>query len=105
MLRHQQGRSGEALRLVAAALKAQPGSVAALTNYGVILDALEDYEQALASFDKVLAVRANDAAAHYNRGNALKHLGRYLEALASYDRAIALCARQRRCALQPRATH
>ena len=57
VLRHQQGRSAEALRLVGAALKAQPGSADALANYGVILDALERHEEALAAFEKLLAVR------------------------------------------------
>ena len=41
----------------------KPGSADVLTNYGVILDALKRHEEALASFDKVLAMRADDAAA------------------------------------------
>ena len=41
MLKHQQGRSAEALRLVAAALEVRPDSSDVLTNYGVILDALK----------------------------------------------------------------
>ena len=76
--------------MVAAALKAKPGSVDALASYGVILDALKRHEEALASFDQALAKRAGDAALHYNRGNALKGLGRHADALASYDRALAL---------------
>ena len=43
-----------------------------MSNYGVILDALKRHEEALENFDKVLALRGNDAVAHYNRGNALK---------------------------------
>ena len=78
------------MRLVAAALKAQPRSPDVLSNYGVILDALKRHEEALENFDKVLALRGNDAVAHYNRGNALKGLGRSTAALASYDRALAL---------------
>src|SRR5580692_743851 len=67
VLHHQQGRSAEALRLVAAALKR--------------------HEEALENFDKVLEMRVDDAGTHYNRGNALKGLGRNAAALASYDSA------------------
>ena len=75
--------------MVAAALKAQPGSPDALINYGVILDALKRHQEALASFDKVLSMRSRCHGA-YNRGNALHGLGRHAEALTSYDRALSL---------------
>ena len=90
MLNHQQGRSADALRMIAAALKAKPAAADARMNYGVILLALERHEEALASFDQVLAMHGDDAVLHYNRGNALKGLGRHEEALASYDCALAL---------------
>ena len=48
------GPSIEGLRLVAAALKAQPGAADALINYGVILDALKRHQEALAAFDEAL---------------------------------------------------
>ena len=62
LLKHQQGRSVEGLRLVAAALRAQPGAADALINYGVILDALKCHQEALAAFDKALAARAKSAS-------------------------------------------
>ncbi|MEA2954001.1 MAG: hypothetical protein QOJ96_3521, partial [Alphaproteobacteria bacterium] len=40
VLRYQQNRYGEALRLIAAALKTDSKSVAALSNYGLVLDKL-----------------------------------------------------------------
>ena len=46
--------------------------------------------EALASYDKAIALKPDDAEAHYNRGNALRDLKRPAEALASYDKAIAL---------------
>ena len=46
--------------------------------------------EALASYDKAIALKPDVAAAHNNRGNALKELKRPAEALASYDKAIAL---------------
>jgi tetratricopeptide (TPR) repeat protein len=48
-----------------------------------------NFEEALASCDRALAVRPHDADALVNRGNALQQLKRLDEALASYDRALA----------------
>jgi tetratricopeptide (TPR) repeat protein len=90
LLNYQQGRFSEALRYVAAALKAQPASADALRDYGAILMALDRAEEALASYDRLLPAHAADSGVHYNRGNAQKRLGRHADALASYDRAIAL---------------
>ena len=46
--------------------------------------------EALASYDKAIALKPDDAEAHNNRGNALRDLKRPEEALASFDKAIAL---------------
>ena len=45
---------------------------------------------ALASFDKALAIKPDHADAHNNRGNALLRLLRPAEALASFDKALAI---------------
>src|SRR5262249_15465386 len=44
---------------------------------------------ALASYDRALAIKPDDADALYNRGIALRSLKRFEEALANYDRALA----------------
>ena len=44
----------------------------------------------LASYDKAIALKPDDAVAHNNRGAALRDLKRPAEAIASYDKAIAL---------------
>jgi tetratricopeptide (TPR) repeat protein len=90
LIEYQQGRNAEALRLIGKALQTRPHCAPALANYGMVLGALKRHEEALASFDRVLANGAGDAILHYNRGNALKNLGRDDEALASYERALAL---------------
>lgn len=90
LVKYRQGNFPEALRLVAAALKAKPASADALMDYGAILQALERFDESLSQFDQLLPDRVDDARLHYNRGNALKGLGRYREALASYDRALEL---------------
>ena len=47
-------------------------------------------EEALASYDRAIALRPDYAEAYNNRGNALMDLKRPADALASYDKAIAL---------------
>ena len=47
-------------------------------------------EEALASYDKALAIKPDYVEALNNRGNALRDLKRLEEALASYDKALAI---------------
>jgi protein O-GlcNAc transferase len=90
ILRAQQGRYGEAIELVGAALKTRPDSVEVLTNYGLILHKMMRHREALASYQKALTIRPDHAEALNNRGNALAAMERYAQALASYDQAIAV---------------
>jgi tetratricopeptide (TPR) repeat protein len=46
--------------------------------------------EAIASYDKAIAINPNSATAWNYRGNALFSLDRYTEAIASYDKAIAI---------------
>ena len=62
----------------------------AYNNRGNALQDLKRFEEALASYDKALAIRPDYAEAYSNRGIALQDLKRFEEALASYDKAIAL---------------
>src|SRR5438128_1356546 len=55
LIRHQQGRSIEALALIGAALQVKPDSAQALANQGLVLCELKRYDVALASSDKALA--------------------------------------------------
>jgi len=67
-----------------------PADILALSSRGLELHALQRFDEALAVFDKVLAVDPNVVEAHYNRGNILGDLQRFDEALAAYDKALAL---------------
>jgi predicted O-linked N-acetylglucosamine transferase (SPINDLY family) len=91
LLRLQQDRAGEAVTFLAAVVRKQtdPGT---LINYGLALERTGRGEEALASFDRVLALHSNLFAAHYNRGNTLLGLSRAEEAVAAFDRALALDA-------------
>src|SRR5579871_3050030 len=59
MLRCQQGRFAEGLSLIGSALQRNPDFPPALMNYGRALDALKRPEEALAAFDRALAVEPN----------------------------------------------
>jgi len=54
------------------------------------LSDLGRHEDALASYERALALRPGNVQALGNRGAALADLGRYEEALASYEQALAL---------------
>ena len=54
------------------------------------MSTFQQYEQAIASFDKALQLKPDDHQVWNNRGNALFNLGRFDEAIASYDKALQL---------------
>ena len=90
ILRMQQGRDGEALNLIAAALKIEPDNAEVLTSYGNALKGLGRLAEAGASFDRALEVKSDFGGALYQRALLLQQLNRFEDALASYDRALAL---------------
>ena len=86
----RQNRRAEARDIAGAALAADPESVEALLILAQCHSSDTDPFEALAAYDKVVALDPTIAEAHNNRGIILQKLGRSAEALASYDRAIAL---------------
>src|SRR5258705_431608 len=68
-----------------------------LHRQGTLAEAAERYAQvlrgdpadALASYDRVIALKPDFAEVHFNRGNALARLGRQDEALASFGQLLA----------------
>jgi tetratricopeptide (TPR) repeat protein len=82
--------SAQALKFMAAAMKANPGSADIKSNYGFILQKLERHEEALIYFNRALLTRPDYISALLNRGTSLYHLNRPAEALASFDRLLAL---------------
>ena len=89
VLAAQTGRSDEALVLIAAALKINPGDAGALVNYANVLSLKGRFAEAVAAYDRVLAMRP-DADVLRGRGHALQGLGLLPQALASYTQALAL---------------
>jgi len=71
-------------------LELQPNNDQIWLIRGMILSDLERYQEAIASYDKVLEIKPDTlyAYAWCLRGIALSHLERYEEAISSYDKAL-----------------
>ncbi|WP_414544340.1 tetratricopeptide repeat protein [Nostoc sp. CCY0012] len=61
-----------------------------LISLGRLQSAGKDYIQALASYDKALAIQPDKHEAWNKRGNALSDLGRYEEASVCFDKALEI---------------
>lgn len=64
--------------------------VTALSSHGLQLYQQHQFDEALATFDKVLTIDPNVVEIHYNRATILGDLNRLDEALAACDKALAL---------------
>jgi protein O-GlcNAc transferase len=90
MLRMQQGRPAEALRLGESAARLRADAPEALAVCAFALSALGRRDEALAKYDRLVELRPRDADCHFNRGLLLSQTGRNEAALESYDRALAI---------------
>jgi Flp pilus assembly protein TadD len=86
----QRGQTEEAVRLFDTSLKLDRNQETALFNRGNALFALQRHAEALASYNRAVALWPSHTPLLNNRGNALFALGRKLEALASLDCVAAL---------------
>ena len=87
LIRAQMGQPVEAERLMAAALAGNSTSPLIWSNYGNVLDLLGRRGDAIAAYDRALAIDPNHADAVVNRGGVLLAEGRAEEALAAFERA------------------
>ena len=90
VVRAQQGRNGEALELIGAALKIRPDAPEILSNYANVLKAQGRLPEALDSYDRALSFKPDYIAALAKRGLVLRDMGRLSEALEDTERALAL---------------
>jgi protein O-mannosyl-transferase len=61
-----------------------------LNNRGVAYDSLGNHTQAIADFDKAIAIKPRFAMAYTNRGSAYDSLGNFTRAIADFDKAIEI---------------
>jgi tetratricopeptide (TPR) repeat protein len=80
----------QAVHHINLALQKNPDNILALNNRGIALNALKRFDEALASYDRAIAMRPDFIEALINRANTLQELQRFDEALASFDRAVAM---------------
>ncbi|MGC2167263.1 MAG: tetratricopeptide repeat protein [Gallionella sp.] len=78
-----------AVELIGRAIQINPKVAGFYSNRGNALQDLKRFDEAVASYDKALALKADFAEVHYNRGIVLQELGRLAPALSSYQKAIA----------------
>jgi protein O-GlcNAc transferase len=89
LLALQAGKLGDAERLLKAMLRGEPKHVEALNLLGVVLGRLGRNRQALASFDRTLAIAPNSVEAWYGRGMTLLAMNEPGQAIKSFERVIA----------------
>jgi protein O-GlcNAc transferase len=86
----QAGMLDRAAALCQAIIRHRPHDFDLLHLLAIIQAQLGHAEDALASYDRALAVKPDSAEALYNRGITLRNLNRFDESLTSYDRALAI---------------
>jgi predicted O-linked N-acetylglucosamine transferase (SPINDLY family) len=90
VVRLQQKRNEEALRLLQSAVSLSPQSTQACANLGIVLQSLGRFAEAIDAHDRAIAVDKHCVNAHFGRGNALLALHDPAAALASFDAALAI---------------
>jgi len=66
----------------------EPDSIGVIIDYGVTLQNLERYNQALAIYDRALNLQPKNMNALINKGSVLHTLEKYSEALSCYNIAL-----------------
>lgn len=90
MLRGQQGRHEEAIKLLESLLSLKGDHTTALLHLGNTLQAMGRFEEALTRYHMALAAKPANPEILSCRGNALTALQRFDEALTSFNAALAL---------------
>jgi tetratricopeptide (TPR) repeat protein len=87
---YQVGFHAIAIELIAQAIQLNGNNSLYYSNRGLALQGLKRLDEALASYDRGLALAPGNAEIFNNRGLALAELKRFAEALESYERGLAI---------------
>ena len=79
-----------AVELIGKAIEIQPNNTSFYYNLGLSLYKLEQFNDAVASYNQAIALKPDFAEAYCNRGVALQEMNQLDDAVASYDQTIAL---------------
>jgi protein O-GlcNAc transferase len=90
VIRLKQGRAGDALALLTPLVGEAPGDADIRTHYGLALKELGRLDQAMADFNRALALRPDNALTLFCRGNLLVEEAKFEDALRDYDRLMGL---------------
>ncbi len=85
----QSGNPADGERLIAGALRIRPDVPLMWSNHGNALSLLGRKDEAIASYDRAIALAPDLIQAHYSRCGLLIGTGHAAEALAAMDRALA----------------
>ena len=86
----EQGRPGDAERVLRDALSQQPGRAALLLELGNTLADLGRRDEAIAAFEQTVRAEPDYPLAHFNLANMLREAGRLDAAVAAYESALRL---------------
>jgi predicted O-linked N-acetylglucosamine transferase (SPINDLY family) len=86
----EQGRAGDAERVLRDALSQQPKQPALLLELGNALADLGRREEAIAALEQAVRIQPGYLLAHYNLGNMLRETGRLDDAVVAYESALRL---------------
>jgi len=82
------GNKEESYTLLSKAVTSPYASEQTHYNYGLVLQGLGKYQQAIASYDFAIQLKPDFSTAYNNRGIAFQKLAQYEEAIASFDGAL-----------------
>ena len=89
---HRAGRPLDALLVLRALVQQEPQDFGAQYNLGFTLQHLLRWDEAIAAYQRAIALNPEFADAHVNLGSCCQHQGRYAEAEREFRAAIALNA-------------
>lgn len=86
----QEGKFGDALKLIDDAIQLAPKEADFLTNRGALHREIGNFWESRRDLELATKLNASSSAAHYNLGNTLSTLGLLDEAINAFSRAIKL---------------